>query len=455
LAHGTASPLLEPGDWSRRVGLFGSYLFAGFALLGITPATGGLVLLTLAFFVGFRGWRILGRDPLVITALAFALYVAIHTLLTYLTTPVDAQASAAADAGADWVRLLLFIPFAFWAGGRPDRVRILLLLALASFVVGTLRKIGWTQLDAHFFTKRFEDYLPAIAFGMFSGLAALGLIALRERFWHPGLGGAPRWLRLVLWLALLAFALEGLLLSYSRTSWVSFAVAAVLLAYLEWRGRRADAHRGARTAAVLVIATSLALAVALQHRQIAHRLEQGGETLSKVLSGDFAGTPSDPSGLRVHALHYALELWSQRPWLGWGAGSSRYLVMHSGHPELMLYSEKLHAKVWLRHLHNTYAEILVQLGIVGFAVLAVLLWLLVRTGALSCREGRMPGDLCRYFAGSLLFMLVWNLSDYRLLRHDYNFFFILFAGAVYSFRLRSLLEEGHGQRPAQSSGNGG
>ena len=444
LAHGTASPLLETGDWSRRVGLFGSYLFAGFALLGITPATVGLVLLSLSFLISFRNWRVLARDPLIIIALAFALYVTLHSLLTYLTAPIDAQAKAAIDAGADWVRLLLFIPFAFWAGGRPERVRILLLLGLAGFVVGALRKVGWTPLDAQFFTQRFEAYLPAIAFGMFSGLGALGLIALRERFWHPGPGGVPRWLRLVSWLALLAFALEGLMLSYSRTSWVAFAMAAALLAYLEWRGHRAAAHPGTRIAAVLVVAISLALLIALQHRQIAHRLEEGGETISKVLSGDFADVPSDPSGLRVHALHYALDLWSQRPWLGWGAGSSRSLLMHSARPDLMLYTEKLHKKVWLRHLHNTYAEILVQLGIIGLALLAALLWLLARAAALACREGRMPGDLCRFFAVSLLFVLIWNLGDYRLVRHDYNFFFIIFAGTVYSYRLRFLLEEAHG-----------
>jgi O-antigen ligase len=439
LTDGTPSPLLKSGDWSRRVGLFGLYLFTAFALLGITPATVGLILLTLAFVIGFRHWRILGRDPLAATALVFALYVTIHSLLTYLSTPIDAQAKAAADAGVDWVRLLLFIPFAFWVGGCPERVRILLLLALAGFMVGALRKVGWTQLDASFFTTRFETYLPALAFGMFSGLGALGLIALRERFWRTGSGRTPRWLRLVSWLALLAFTLEGLMLSYSRASWLAFAAAAALLAYLEWRGHRAGVLRGTRIAAVLVVAFALALPIALQHRQIADRLEQGGETFSKVLSGDFADVPSDTNGLRVHALRYALELWAQRPWLGWGAGSSRYLLSHSGRPELMM-----DQRFWLPHLHNTYAEILVQLGIVGFALFAVLLLLLARAAAFACREGRLPGDLCRLFAVSLLFVLIWNLGDYRLVRHDYNFFFIIFAGTVYSFRLRFLLEEGRG-----------
>jgi O-antigen ligase len=453
LGNPSHRPELE--DWPRRIGLFGTYLFSGFALLGITPATVGLVLLALAFLVGFRDWPTLGRDPLALTSLVFALYVAIHSLNIYLTAPVDALGEAAVEAGIDWIKLLLFIPFAFWADGRPERIRLLLLLALASFVVGALRKIEWAELDASFFTTRFEVYLPAIAFGMFTGLGALGLIALREHFWHPRSGGTPRWLRLALWLLLLAFTLEGLMLSYSRGSWISFAIAAALLIYLEWRDRRHttsghSVQRGARIVAASVVAIALVLPIALQHRQIAQRLQGGGETLSRVLSGDFADVPSDANGLRVHALRFAGELWSQRPWLGWGAGSSRYLLAHSGRPEL-----KMDGKYWLPHLHNTYAEILVQLGIVGFALFAILLWLLVRAGAAACRNGWMPDDLCRFSAASLLFVLIWNLGDYRLVRHDYTFFWIIFAGSSYSCHLRILREKNHGQLPPKSIGVAG
>jgi O-antigen ligase len=454
LPRGNPSPFAESNGWARRTGLFGAYLFTAFALPGITPATVGLVLLTLAFLFVFRDWRTLGRDPLAVTAAIFALYVGGHSVVIYLTAPVDVLAEAAAEAGADWIKMLLFIPFAFWAGGQPKRIRLLLLLALVGFVLGALRKVDWAQLDATFFTTRFEVYLPAIAFGMFTGLGALGLIALREHFWRPSHDRTPRWLRLVLWLLFLALMLEGLMLSYSRGSWISFAVAGIFLIYLEWRDLRRSAtprsiHGGARIAAAIVVAIALVLPITLQHRQIAQRMHVGNETLSRVLSGDFAGVPSDTNGLRVHALRFAFERWSQRPWLGWGAGSSRYLLAHSGRRELMMNED-----VWLPHLHNTYAEILIQLGIVGFSLLAALLWLLVRAGAAACRKGQMPGDLCRFFAASLLFVLIWNLGDYRFVRHDYYFFWIIFAGAAYSFRLGLLLEEDQRRPSAVSPGNG-
>ena len=66
----------------------------------------------------------------------------------------------------------------------------------------------------------------------------------------------------------------------------------------------------------------------------------------------------------------------------------------------------------------------------------------------------MPGTLCRFFLVSLVFVLVWNLINYRFVRHDYNFFWIIFAGAAYSFRLRLLLGESAKPQSAHSPRNG-
>lgn len=455
LPRSDPSPHAQPRGWLQRTGIFGAYLFALFALLGITPATVGLLLFVLAFLFHFRDWRALSCDPLAVTALVFTLYAAVHSLATYLTTPLEPLADAALEAGGDWMKLLLFIPFAYWAGGDPKRIRLLLLLALMGFAVATLRKIDWAGFDASFFATRFANYLPPIAFGMYTGLGTLGLVALREHFWHPASDGIPRWLRATSWLLLLVMMLEGLMLSYSRGSWLSFAIAACFLIYLESRTHRRaapvrGANRGVRILAAAAVAVAITALVAVQSKHIVDRLQGESETLASVLSGDFADLPSNSAGLRVHALRFAADLWSQRPWTGWGAGSSRYLVAHSGRPDTLKDDE-----VWLAHLHNTYAEILVQLGILGFLLVVAQVWLLVRGSTAARRKGRMPGDLGRFFAVALVFVLIWNLTSYRVIRHDYIFFWIVFAGSAYSFRLRALLQERSGlpsPAPRQESG---
>jgi O-antigen ligase len=429
--------------WSR-IGLSGIYLFAAFALLGITPATVGLVVSTLVFGARFDGWRRLGRDPVAMLALVFGLYVVAHSLAFYLAASTPEQAATVLDHGTDWLKLLLFIPVAYWIAGRPERIRLLLLLALLGFTIGITRKIDWATFDASFFTTRFLSYLPAIAFGMFTGIAALGLLATRRAFWGAREQPLKLVLRVGLWAALLLIMLQGLLLSQSRGSWLGFLAGLGLLILLEWRaGSRAveGGGGGRRWLPVLLGVAALVIFVLSQYQTIATRLADQTDTLKQVIQGEVTEITSDPIGLRVNALQFAQEKWLERPAFGWGAGSSRELIANSGRPEALLDNVN-----WLPHLHNAYAETLVQLGAVGFVLAFALVWALVRSSRQECRAGQIPFDLCRFFAVSLVFVLIWNLFNYRVVRSDWMFFWILFAGAAYSFRFARLTgHDGPGQ----------
>jgi len=433
-------PSADKAVWPRRLGLWATYLFAFLSLLGTSPATVALAALTLAFLWDFRDWRRLGRDPLVRVCLVFGGYVAVHSLIVYFGAAEPELTGAAADAGFDWLKLLLFIPFAYWVRGCPRRIGWLLLLALLGFTTGILRKIDWGSFDESFFHTRFEVYLPAISFGMFTALGALGLIALRSWVWDASRGGIPRWLMLVGWLFLLAVMLEGLLLSYSRGAWVAFAVALGLLVLLEWHAHRRLLERSGGRRVVIIgsgvlAAAAIGVFLVTQSERIADRMMAEEQTLTEIAGGSWSDVPSNSVGLRVHALRFAAHLLSERPLLGWGAGSSRYLLAHSDRSEL-----RVDETAWLPHLHNAYAEILVQFGLVGFVLATALVWLLVRAVAVEGRAGRLPGALARYLLVSMVFVLIWNLINYRIVRHDWLSFWILYAGIAFSFPLRTLIE---------------
>lgn len=420
-------------DWWSRVGLFGVYLFTSFALLGITPATVGLALAVLVFLLRFNAWGRLVGDPVAVLALAFGVYVTLHSLVFSLLAATPGETATVLDQGSDWLKLLLFVPLAYWIAGRQERLRRVLLLALLGFTVGTFRKIDWTTFGADFFTTRFDASLPSIAFGMFAGLGALGLLATRRAFW-----GAPDrgpWFvpRVALWAVWMLIMLEGLLLSQSRGSWLGFVAGIAMLLLLEWRARPGSAATGdhpRRRLAVLLVAGALAGVLISQWETVGVRLGDQTETLRQVIRGDVSEVAADPIGLRVNALRFAYEKWLARPWLGWGAGASRELIAASGRPDALLDNVN-----WLPHLHNTYAETAVQLGAVGLALGFALVWALVRSTRGECRAGRLPADLCRLFAVSLVFVLVWSLFNYRVVRSDWMFFWILFAGGAYSFHL--------------------
>jgi O-antigen ligase len=230
---------------------------------------------------------------------------------------------------------------------------------------------------------------------------------------------------------------EGLFLSFSRGSWLAFTVALLTLMILEWRARQHQREQS--VVEPFVLGSTLLAAIALvvlfgtQLGAVTERVLTEAHTTLQVLRGDWSGVESDSVGLRIHALRFAADLWTQRPWLGWGAGSAGELIATSGRPELL--EAPGH---WLAHLHNTYAELLVQFGLFGSSLLVAMIWLLGRAAFQECRVASDRATLCRYLFVAFVFALIWSLFSYRMTRHDGLFFWILFAGAAYSLRLRRL-----------------
>lgn len=425
----------------ERVGIFGIHLFALFALLGSSVAAAGLLLFLVAFVLRFRDWPRLGRDPLALVCALVVLYVGLHSLVFYLALPPGDMADDVAETGASWAKLVLLIPFAYWAAADPVRIRRVLLLLLLGFTLGFLRKIDWAAFDAAFFQTRFENYLPGNVFGMFAGLGVLGLVVFRRRFFGEGSRGTLRLARVILWVLLLAVLLEGLLLSFSRGSWLAFVAAALL--YL-WQERQRGAGRR-HGAALLAFGALFALLAAAHWGSIEVRLREEIPILEQVVQGDLEGLQHRSVGIRVLGWRYGFSEWLQHPWFGLGAGTSRHRIAASGRPELLMYGQ-----YWLPHLHNTYLEILYQLGVVGLVLIASLLWVLARGTAAERRAGRLPEDLFLFLQTTLVFALIWALFDYRAVRQDWVVFWIIAAGSAYSFRLRTLLAD-----PAAAEGTAG
>jgi O-antigen ligase len=436
-------PSIAPTDGWSRAGLVGLYVFVFFGLLGITPATVGLVLLTLAFLIRFDGWRRLARDPVALLALAFGLYVAMHSSIAYFLEPTPTLAQAVVDNGTDWLKLLLFIPLAYWAAGRPDRVRLLLLLCLAGFTLATFRKVDWASFDATFFSTRFESYLPAIAFGMFAGLGALGLLATRRAFWAMRDRPWQRWLAATLWAVWLLIMLEGLLLSQSRGSWLGFLGGLAVLMLLEWRTRQATTARPARRRWLAILSgrrrpRGHPVEPVSDHRDAAHRPDRhpaaGDEW--RCDRGDLR--PCRPARQRT-ALHRR-EM-ARTPLVRLGCGHQPRMDRRqraNGHPHGQRQLAAASAQRLCRDLF--------QFGSIGLLLAVALVWALVRSTGNECRAGRIPVDLCRLFLVTLVFVLIWNLFNYRVVRSDWMVFSILLAGSAYSFRLARLTKPAGDER---------
>lgn len=403
--------------------------------LFLAPAgvAAGLVLLWLGLLLDVGRWRSYRGHAVVWLALGFVAFVPLQTLALVLWPtggpPPDASAAF------DWARLAAFIPAAYAIGGDRTRLRRLLLLALVGLILGMLLRMDWEVLlhdPARFFDRRTGFGFGAIAFGLYSASAVLGLVLLRRWFWERA--GRVHWGRVMGWGLAVAMLLQGLLMSKSRGAWIALLVAMPVGLWLAWRSaRRArSAHdlparqRRRGWLALVLVGVALAALVAGNAGRIGERVVQEREVAAALIGGQMEPNPRSSLSLRWHAQAFGLRLIGERPGLGWGAGTSRGLM--SVHDEPGVLDPRGQP---LQHLHNTVLEAGVQLGLVGLGLfvlvklgLMVALWPQFRAGDARERE------LSIALFSALLLLLVWDLFDFRALNQDWRGFWTFLGGAA-------------------------
>jgi O-antigen ligase len=441
------------------MGAFGVYLFAFTAAFSVSLAYVGLTLFTLAFVAQGARLRPLLREPVVRVSLAFAAFVAVHSLVWYLQAPTAGYAHEVARTGADWVKLLLFIPLAWWLGGdpqgtgssvrgmkslrfHPPHIGLVLFLAVLGLALGFLRKLDWSALDAAVFTQQFVAYLQPLALGLFAGVGAIGLLVCRSQLFARVAAGPWRWLAILGYVLFVALVLEMLVLSFSRSAWLGFGACLVLwggLLGVRALGRRNGSASRRGFLGGIAALTLVGAAVGLNLDTLSSRLGVVYHDLGQVAFGELEEVNPSSIALRVRVWHFAYGMWRERPWFGWGAGTSGYWIQDSGQAQLK------DADLWLADLHNTYAELLFQFGVVGAVLFLSLVGLLVWTAARRCRRGpaqegsAAPPCLCDLLLLAGVFVALWVLTDHRATNHDFRFFWMLLAGSAYALHLAPVL----------------
>ncbi len=82
---------------------------------------------------------------------------------------------------------------------------------------------------------------------------------------------------------------------------------------------------------------------------------------------------------RLALAEYGYWLWEQRPITGWGWGSTTYLAQTASTTELVY-----------PHFHNTYVQLLVEAGVVGWAIIALFLFGCIRLSSIAMVRYRVP-----------------------------------------------------------------
>jgi putative inorganic carbon (hco3(-)) transporter len=190
--------------------------------------------------------------------------------------------------------------------------------------------------------------LQAVANGV--SLNILGLLAL-----HAYRRGSARGLKVAVLLASVPVAI---LATMTRAVWLSFAGSVVALVFLS-RNRRLR-----RTCVALILLAALGLAVIMSSTALGSALCDRWEERG-------------PVDYRAAMNAGGWQMFLDRPLIGWG--------FHQMPDELPRYVRGYQEKVL--YPHNTYLELLVELGVVGLALYLWLMWELWRLG-----RGLVPAD---------------------------------------------------------------
>lgn len=423
---------LARARWVEWLGATGLYLFAFFAWLGPAGAyigTGLMLLAALAQWPQLQYEYDLScrRKPLLWVFFFSSVTLALSTVMALWERPLEADSHL--NAGADIFKLWGFLLVAWWLRGNQKRLLLVLGLALTGFLLGRLRAFDAAALEAILSWRRHGFGLPILAFGQYSAAALLGLTLLAPRLWQV----LKRWPAGWRWPASLGLIviglllLQGVLISQSRGVWLALLTTLIMLLFARKPPSGASGVFAVRVPVKAALAALMVLVVLVNSPVILQRFAFGnGEFFDNLLAGRFEHIDDISVQVRLVMLELGLDWWLQRPWLGWGPGSTPHLIAAAA-------ERGVYSGYSFNDLHNIGLDMLVRLGLLGtLALLAGVVLIFYRLRQ-ACIGGALDRDLYLLLLALLTLHFLCALTNFRVLNGDWRFFWMLVAGAACSF----------------------
>lgn len=390
---GVPFPPLRPNDPLRAWATGSVYSLAFFAPFSIALGQIALAVMLLAGIVFLhRNWTTLKSSPLVWLTGAYIVYVLARGVVAALVEAPGMEPSQWPDAmdtpnlaAAHWEEtfrwfrsgpvVIFLVAASLAASGNWQRHSLGALAALLlGFAIHLTQGFDAERLwQALLGASRYHEGIDLFIDALKLTTIIIGLLAFAPLFLRSGGRPGRLTLRVGTWLALLGLASAMVLAMQTRSVWVAGLtglMALGLVAVWSNRGSWLASHSRRVVASVLGV---LLLATALTPvlwGPITDRWSQGGSgtTLSRALS-----TPptkwgealrANSVGIRAAYVSVALDLYRDRPFVGYGPADPRYL--RQDYPHL---PQKLEGR--RGHFHNTHLEFLLSFGALGYTLLAL------------------------------------------------------------------------------------
>lgn len=430
---------------SDTVGGIGLCLFFLFFQLNATVAYVGLSLTVLVFVLQTRTWLPrLKADKIAWIFLLTVYYILIYA--SWATHEFPETSESQRTAAFIWIYWLLFIPVAWQIFRHQQHLNTLLLILAASLLTRILVNLNWADTGHLFTSERTGFGLAETVFAPIAGHIVLGFMLLAPRLLIRQ-AHTQKWqsmLKISVWVLGIVIFLESLILSQTRGAWLAAALVfplALLVRYNNWL--RNQTILSIKNLFVLLIIVGIAGLFIYKNsstiwtRVNSEQVQSEPQVVKKQLEGQEVLMTSS-IGYRKILWGIGWRKWGERPFFGWGPGTTELLLKQEAHP---LLSQSLKLKdgsietLHMSHLHNLYLELLVRFGMVGALPFVVLPLMLLNSVRKARLEARVPWDYaCLLFAG-WGFMAIMVFFDFQLFKYAWRNYCVIWAALTYAVHL--------------------
>lgn len=394
-------------------------------------------ILLLMFFLLLVRHQEMRRDALIVFCILFSLVLIGEYFWQYLTVPEHLFHGRFSRRYIYFFSFFLILAYGtvVWRKISPFFLLAGAFVGLLMFLIGHTPFQQW-MLSWHGARVDFGFHNAEHA-GIFFGAGLLCTLFFGIRIYRScpvslrffAIGGIVFLLLLMMW---------GVITTQVRAVWLALLVAlpaSFLVAMMTGGAKPVMTWLRNRNHVILVlltIALSVAVFDALKVRdRLSARLGQETiqvETIRGAANFD-EQTQLTSVGARIAMWRAARDWIAERPVFGWGVSSAENLIDADER-----FTPKF--KEWFGHLHNSYIEALVAIGIVGLAGMLAIVGLIGRSVYVAWREGAMPRDV---FLFSWAFIVFWGTVNFFESYINYKTGFYLNSvmfGFVYAFYLQ-------------------